>query len=249
MRPRYRSGSARTPTRSMDARRRSGLRAAGRLRDGLQCTSSGDRTPVTRPSTGLVDGAAQRPGWSPGRGIAARTWRSEGIQDRLHVRVGDEALRPDQRWAGCRRRSPPTCSTTSGSVVSHFRNSTASGGASRPTAKLSPPPKTSVASPAPPSTIGKGNQPRASPMPSPDSLFDGLGARGPLALEHHRRLAVAELALLLRHASPRGSPPGTAPAPTRRWSSWPAGRRHSPVQSPVVMALFMASWPPMRVAR
>src|SRR5258708_39694214 len=49
----------------------------------------------------------------------------------------------------------------------NFRKWTVASGAFLPTAKPSPPPNASVGSPLPPSTTGKGNQPRSSPTPWP----------------------------------------------------------------------------------
>src|SRR6266498_2794225 len=50
-------------------------------------------------------------------------------------------------------------------VTRNLTKSTASGGASRPIAKPSPPPNCSPGCPAPPLTVGNGNQPTFEPRP------------------------------------------------------------------------------------
>ena len=59
--------------------------------------------------------------------------------------------------------APPLLATSG--LTRNFAKSTASGGASRPMAKPSPPPNCSPSWPAPPSTAGNGNQPVFSPRP------------------------------------------------------------------------------------
>ncbi len=61
-----------------------------------------------------------------------------------------------------------------------------------PTAIPLPPPTPSVAAPAPPATVGKGNQPRSSPSPFLSALWSIWTDGRPLAHQLHGRLAVAD---------------------------------------------------------
>ena len=68
-------------------------------------------------------------------------------------------------------------------LVRKHRKSTVSGGASLPTTNPLPPPNASSAAPAPPARLGKGNQPRSSPMPfwSGELAFIVPGAHWPMS--------------------------------------------------------------------
>src|SRR6478735_72969 len=137
--------------------------------------------------------------------------------------------------------------------VMNFKKSTASGGASLPTAKPSAPPKASVGWPAPPSTVGNGNQPsskgRFAAPSTPAWVANAPGAHWPI-----RSIAAPPLAIVPDSPSGASQPAPRNPA----WNGSSATR--SPTFSPASTTAgtlkllsaaiwFIASAPPRRIMR
>src|SRR5262245_55106045 len=136
-------------------------------------------------------------------------------------------------------------------LVAYFRKSTASCGASLPTANPLPPPKASVGSPAPPSTAGNGNQPRSSPIPllSGELAFIVPGAHCPISIIAAPPVAiVAACPPAPSHTAAR-YPFWNGSSSVSRRSSVPALTNGSASHAPASAACCIASAPPRRSAR
>src|SRR5215207_2308542 len=138
-----------------------------------------------------------------------------------------------------------------GGLTRNLTKSTASGGASRPMANPSPPPKYSVGWLLPPSTVGKANHPRSSPRPFL-SLVLALNVNG----AHWPMRSMAARPLPIVAASPPAPSQGAARKPgwngfmsMSRLSCFPASTKPGPSNEPSSPALAIASLPAMRSER
>ena len=164
----------------------------------MRCaTSSGDSAPATRPPTASLM-AAPSSGlvtWSryPCAKVAARPslQRSTAGSGRS-IRASE----PTHGREDAVVRRAAHCSTTPGSLVRYLRNSTASGGASRPTAIVVTTAEDVRRQAGAALDLGEGEPAERIADAFVRLAVRRLGAGGPLALQHHRRLAVAELAFL-----------------------------------------------------
>ena len=134
-------------------------------------------------------------------------------------------------------------------VTRNFTKSTASGGASLPIAKPSPPPNCSSAEPAPPSTVGNGNQPTS-------GAFSSLALAAKVDGAHWPMRSIAARPLPIVAASPPDPSHGAARKPSwngcmsiSRWSSSPALTKPSLSNEPSSPACCIASLPAMRSDR
>ena len=136
-------------------------------------------------------------------------------------------------------------------VTRNLAKSSASGGASLPNAKPSPPPNCSVALPAPPSTVGNGNQPRSESTSSPSFALAANveGAHWPIR-------SIAALPLATVAASPPAPSHGAARKPfwngsmsISRLSSSPALTNPGESKEPSSPACAIASLPAIRSDR
>ena len=164
-------------------------RRRARVRRARRTLTGGEETPATRVLSGL--GRIRDLAGDVLRGRLAREQLLHRVVDRLadggRVRLIEVEL--DERRVCARAsstdfmfgsvtevsapfltgRMPPLAPAllATSLVTRNLAKSTASGGASLPNAKPSPPPNCSVACPAPPSTVGNGNQPRSARTASP----------------------------------------------------------------------------------
>ena len=144
--------------------------------------------------------------------------------------------------------SPQTLALST--FVMNSRNSTASGGASLPTANPSPPPNASVAAPAPPSTIGNGNQPSSnasSPSGTPAAVRNAPGAHWPMRSIAARPLPMAPDSSG-SHVAAR-KPGWKGSMSMRRFSSSPAAITSGTLKLPSAAIAFITSAPPSRTIR